>query len=274
MRSKLALLSCLFACSDGIPADPVPGPVCAGCQPEVGGETGDLGGEFTPCWGLVVREPVDAAQATALGFDVAELERRIAQPIDTALAWEASETRGGKPATGFDTMTRVTATVSSRRSYQHVRPDPQYCDGTTCRFPGMSVPEATCPRRLETDVDVHLETADGAIDVTLTGSAWRAIAGSEGEGAFFEPLVLLTTRAKLSDIHGTLRVHPDPGAKAYLPWLQLDVWLGPSSLYGEISPNVLLKHDDYTATQYHPLLGTFPPGGDNDMLDVDAGVRR
>jgi hypothetical protein len=274
MRSKFALLFCLFACSDGVPADPVPGPVCAGCQPEVGGDTGDLGGDPTPCWGLVIREPVDVAQATALGFDVAELERRIAQPIDMPLAWEASETRGGRPATGYSVMTRVAATVSSRRSYQHVRPDPQYCDGTTCRFTGGSLPQATCPRRLETDVDVQLRTADGAIDVALTGTAWRAIAGSEGEGASFEPLVVLTARAKLSDIHGALRVYPDPGAKSYLPWFSLNVLLGPNSLYGELSPNVLLHHDDYTATHYHPLYGIFPPGSDDHLVDADAGVQR
>jgi hypothetical protein len=152
---------------------------------------------------------------------VSELERRLARPVDVTLAWTASETRGGGPASGYQPSTRVTANFSSRRTYKHVRPDPQYCDGTTCNFPGDTVPQASCARRLEVDVEATVKTADKAVEATLRGTAWSTVPGSNGEADSFAEQVIIETRTLLSQVRGTLRVSPEPGASSYRTSLAL-----------------------------------------------------
>lgn len=257
LRLALLLTSLVIACTES--AQGVAGPVCPGCNPEVGGETGDLGGEVEACWGYVVRDPVDAAEATALGFDVAELERRVARSIDMPLGWAVPETRGGGAATGYDSITRVTARFSSRRSYRHVRSDPQYCDGTTCNFAGIVVAQDTCPRRLEAALEVQLTTADGAVEASMAGTAWSVIPGSDGLAASFSHLMFVSADTQLSAVHGKLRLDPAPGALGYRTSLSMGASLDVDAVEGAITPSVTLENPDGTITFYAPLHGSFPP---------------
>lgn len=264
----LLLVGCGSAGSDRI---------CAACEPERIGDTGDLGGSQTPCWYYRAPEPVDAARATELGFDVDALESAIARPIDMAMEWRVSESGaiGGGPAGGYDPLTHVMVRVQSVRVYRHMRPDPQYCDGTTCRWPGgAEALQATCARTLETDVEVEVATADGAVRGTLIGTAMQVRAGTdEGAGlAAWDGLV--TAAAPLSAIEGSLRLDPQRGAQGYRTELRVNLWQSAAEVNGELSPRIFIETSDATGVDYSPLYGVFPPSGHLGQPQFDAGVQR
>lgn len=273
---KLWLALLLFGCASG--GGDAPGPICAACEPERMGDTGDLGGSWTSCWGYRAPELVDPVRAAELGFDVAALESAISQPIDMPMAWQSSssDSPGGGPAQGYDPLTRVEVRVRSARVYRHMRPDPQYCDGTTCRWPGGdSEPQANCARTLETDVQVEVATADGAVRGTLVGRAMQVRAGiQEGDG-LAEWVALVDASAPLSEIEGSLRLDPQPGAQGYVTGLHVFLRHSATTVLGELSPRIFIETSDITGVGYSPLLGVFPPEGNVAATpQVDAGVRR
>jgi hypothetical protein len=251
--------------------------VCPTCEPEVIGDTGDLGGELTACWGNRAPEVVDAARAAELGFDVEGMERAASRPVDAPLTWLASEdVFGGDAASGYSSEpTTISVHVQSLRSYRHMRPDPQYCDGTTCRFPGATVPQSTCPRSLETDVRAEIMTADGAVRASLAGIAMQVIAGSEGEGDGLASMKAhIDASAPLSEVEGSLRVYPKQGAMGYRTRLRVHMRCSEDATTGSISPSVFIVETENTGTDYWPLRGSFPPIANQETTQSDAGAPR
>jgi hypothetical protein len=256
-------------------ASETPDRICAACEPERLGDTGDLGGEQTPCWGYRAPEPVDATRAVELGFDVEALESAIARPIDMPMEWRTSDNPwAGGPARGYDPLTNVTVRVRSARVYRHMRPDPQYCDGTTCRWPGGDAePQANCARALETDVQVEVATADGAVRGTLFGTAMQVHGGSEATGlAAWTGLVEAT--APLSQIKGSLRLDPQRGAQGYRSELYVHLLHSAAAARGNLVPRVFIDTSDFTGIDYSPIVGVFPREGNLGPALGDGGVRR
>jgi len=251
--------------------------ICAACEPERMGDTGDLGGSQTACGYFRAPEPVDATRAAELGFDVEALESAIARPIDMPMEWRSSSgaSVGGGPARGYDPLTNVTVRVRSARVYRHMRPDPQYCDGTTCRWPGGDAePQANCARTLETDVQVEVATADGAVRGTLVGAAMQVRSGAEqGAGlAAWDGLVEAT--APLSEIEGSLRLDPQRGAQGYRSELYVLLQHSAAATNGELIPRVFIETSDNTGVDHSPIYGVFPPAGNPGQPLLDAGMRR
>lgn len=241
---SMALLLCgpAAGCKQGSAGDPAEPPsVCPTCEPRAGGETSDFGGMPTPC-GFVTRVvETDADAAKALGFDVTGLEQRIERDIDAPLRWEARRTEGGVPATGYEQETRVEGSVTVT-SYSHGRPDPEFCNGTTCSREGtVDIDQATCPDRLLLAIEVDLHTLDGAIQGTVSGEAvqWR-------QGAQYEPMIgdaaqelLGHAYGNLRDVKGTLKLFPDEG----MPWPAQH----PNTPYS----GVLVAQLDFTSDETH-----------------------
>jgi len=271
--STLVALGALAAACRGDDASSG-GSVCPTCDPEVGGETGDFGGTPTVCEGLSNAVLVERADAIALGFDVEELERRVARPIDMPMRWTTSETAGGGPATGFATDTRISAKLSSTGVFHHVRVDPALCDGTTCRRDEHEVPQGSCDDRLELGVRAELRTLDGALQAATEGVAVRSREGSASAQQASSREPYFTTRAALSEVTGTLRLAPRPGAFRYRTLLIFYAYLLPGGCKGELSPTIMVEDSEETGTLYHPLYGSFPPNPVTAAPEVDAGAKR
>lgn len=179
------------------------------------------------------------------------------------------------PARGYERLTNITVRTRSARVYRHLRADPQYCDANTCRFPGHpAVPHESCAHTLETDVEVEVATADGAVHGTLDGVAMQVRAASlEGSSlAAWDGLV--TATARLSEIQGSLRLDPRRAAQGYRTELRVDLRLGAEAVNGELTPSIFIETSDSTGVDYSPVYGVFPPLGELGQPQYDAGVRR
>lgn len=235
--------------------------VCARCEPSSGGETGDFGTELHACEAVMADEEVDRAEAEALGFDVTELERRVARPVDLPMRWVPAKPEwighAGGPATGYEPETRIRATFSSQRTLHYVHPDPEVCDGAICQLPGGGTEEqVNCTTRIELDIEVQLQTQDRAIKATLEGRAvWidpehRGLASD----SLLEPY--FNAHTDLAEVTGTLRLDPKPGAEHYVGGLFFSGRLWPDGFFGELSPRVLIDEVGVTFVDYAPLYGT------------------
>jgi len=234
------------------------GSVCPSCDPQYGGDTGDFGGVTVGVCGAVARRVViDAAQAVELGFDMPEIARRIARPIDASLRWVARDDEGGGAATGFDVETRVRADIAITE-YGYNRPAPEFCDGTVCTLDGSSVLQATCVDHfLDLAVRVTFASLDGAVRGTARGQAVQWRAGSRS--AEYNPAlpVQVNADANLFDVTGSLRLAPEPGHEHYRGQLSFSAELSSDRYAGSLFPSV---HYDTPARSvwYAPLTGYFP----------------
>jgi hypothetical protein len=255
LLAGLVLLAC-----QGDPA--ASSSVCPGCEPVAGGETGDFGGSLTPCEYMSSRLAVSAEQASALGFDVNELQRRLAPPLDGPFYWQpnATEPEVGGPASGYDAQTRLEASISTDTSPDallHVRPDPQYCDGTTCTRDGISVAQATCSHRLHQGLTVRFRTLDGALEGTSRGEAVLWIRGSEGEGA--DPAIVYGhTDLDLREATGSLVLTPNVQGRPHVGTLALSFQLGADTSEVSLMPSVWFDLPNRRAW-YAPITGTSHP---------------
>jgi hypothetical protein len=235
------------------------GSVCPACEPQVGGETGDFGGSTVGvCGGVARRVVIDAAQASALGFDIAEIERRLAQPIDASLQWVVQDDDGGDAPTGFARETRVHANIAIT-GYGHNRPDPEFCDGTVCTLDGATELQATCAKEqfLDLALRVNFRTDDGAVRGTAMGHAVQW--GPDSRSAQGNPAlpVQVVASVNLLDVTGSLRLYPTLGRDHYHGQLEFSAELLAESYQGAVFPSVF-----YDAPQrmvwYAPLVGHFP----------------
>lgn len=251
------------------------GSVCPTCEPQVGGETGDFGGSLTFCGGVSRRAAIDRATAQALGFDIAEIERRIARPIDASLLWVASADEGGGAPSGFERDTRVRAEILIT-GYGFHRPDPEFCDGNVCSMNGGSVPQAMCEgdRFLDLAVSVNFETADGAVRGTAVGQAVQWVPDPRGARDPSLPVVV-NTFADLHDVTGRLHLDPARGHARYRGHLSFSAELSAAGLTGTLLPSVLYDTPDRTVW-HTPLVGDFPASGapTNGQAEADAGRKR
>jgi hypothetical protein len=170
---------------------------------------------------------------------------------------------------------RSTVRVRSARVYRHMRPDPQCCDGTTCRWPGGDAePQANCARTLETDVQVEVATADGAVRGTLVGTAMQVRAGTEEGSGLAAWVGIVEAMAPLSKVEGSLRLDPQRGAQGYRSELYVHLQHSAAAVRGELVPRVFIQTSDITGADYSPIFGVFPPEGNVGQPMFDAGVRR
>jgi len=253
LQTALCATACQSAGSDGS------GSVCPTCEPQTGGDTGDFGGVTVGVCGSVARRVViDPAQAVALGFDMPEIARRIARPIDASLRWVARNDEGGGAATGFDPETRVRADIAITE-YGYNRPDPEFCDGTVCTLNGSTELQATCLREqfLDLAVRVNFETDDGAVRGTAVGQAVQW--GPDSRSAQSNPAlpVQVIANQNLHDVTGSLRVDPAPGHERYRGKLEFSAELSANSYTGSLFPSVFYDTPARTIW-YTPLMGWYP----------------
>ncbi len=270
--SRIALLalgvSALAACAakEGAPPDIETG-LCPSCEPSAGGETGDFSGTQSVCTLLLAPAPIEEAEARALGYDPAELRRRLTQALDLPLMWRVpgsqldpprviDESRFEmRPPTGFSQEeTRISLSVHATDALIHVRPDPDYCDGSTCRRAlengtMIDVPQTSCEASLNLDVTIDVETADGAVRGTLKGRA---------EKVSSRDLTVLAT-ADLTQLAGKLRLWPKTGFGKLTGTLWLTLELEDAATHGDLSPTVFFWDDrEEEAQVYSPISAAFP----------------
>lgn len=237
-----------MACGEPTDAGDPRGSVCPDCPAVAGGESSDFGGTPSSCSLFESRVPIDAAQAQALGFDVAELERLVQREVDAPFRWrtDPSGNGGEKPPQGYDPDTRIQlrATVVS---YTHIELDPSSCTGTVCRDATSGV-ERPCPDRLELAVTAELRTMDGAINASLTGYVLQGRPGV----AFAEPGGSLL--ANLRDVTGTLRLFPDKDFGIRSGWLNVDVYPRADHTQGDLRTSIYLRS---SPGAYMPLSGSW-----------------
>ncbi len=186
------------ACQDDATA-PSSDSVCRMCAPTVGGETSDFGGVVGPCGAVSRRVAIEPDDAKLHGFDATRIEQLIRREIDAVLTWRPHPVRSGKPATGFEPITRVRGKVVTG-TYSHYRPDPEFCDGVTCRREDVDVQQGTCRHALYVEIEAGLKTLDGSIEAMLKGEAAQWLRGDA------------YTYANLRDVRGALRLSPPPDA--------------------------------------------------------------
>jgi hypothetical protein len=242
------------------------GSVCPTCIPQTGGDSGDFPGDMpSRCVPAFERVPVSDAEAVALGYDAPELRRRLVRPIESAMVWRLGDLRGGAPARGYDTETRVEASVTAA-DFISVRPNPEHCDATTCRSPTtgetFSISDECPSSVLRAPISVTFRTQDGAVSGTATGSAylrprgeWDLTLGAEPD--WFEA----HARADLHDVQGSLRLFPPFPDREHSGYVYVRLQLYAGKTAGELSPLVVerMPADPFTSSDYGPILGTFPP---------------
>jgi len=283
LRSRQTMASLLLALAtscQGEDTSGLPPSVCPMCMPQTGGDSGDFpghtaGSEVAACTLTLEHVPVSDDEATALGFNAAEIRRRLARSIDAPLIWREDNLHGGQPANGYQVETRMQAAITAT-GFVNVRNDPRYCDGTTCRLPdtGESVPQAACIPYLEVPITVTFKTLDGAVSGTAKGRALRSGTGSSGsetERDWFPAEAF----ADLHDVVGSLQLFPaaaDRGQKGYLSvWLQLYA----DQTTGDLRPMIKEWRPGEVIVGYEPLVGYFPPPDPMAAPpQVDAGVRK
>ncbi|MDH5675516.1 MAG: hypothetical protein OEZ06_25565 [Myxococcales bacterium] len=226
------------------------GSPCPGCAP--GGETSDIGGTPSICSLFTKRDLVSEAEANALGFDVTSVRERAERPIEATLRWLPQATEAGEPAEGYEPETEVRASITVR-SYVHEYPDPDLCDGTTCRGDEGSgeiieVQQADCYSLLFVGADVTLETLDGALsaqslddpDVVGTDSIALLLLGPEGLVNHDPPGG--TVNFDLADVTGSLRIFPHV-PEPYVGVLYADFIFAEPQTRGFLSVNVFPDWD-------------------------------
>jgi hypothetical protein len=245
--------------------------VCPACEVSVGGETGDFPGSPAPCPSILAATAIDEAEAVRLGYDVAEMRRRLARPLDLPLSWSRQTFAAflayeEQPPTGFANETRLSASVVAREGYKYIRPDPAYCDGTNCRRvletgQVVEVEQLSCSADLAIEVVVELETADGALRAEISGNAVRSNDSRDWQ-------VIIHAAAQLEAVVGSLRLSPksDMGDPVGELWLALR--LTETDAYGSLTPEIRLSSErGEGAKLYAPLTGrlgvrpTTPPMG-------------
>lgn len=265
MLATFAALSCQSEATDS------GGSVCPGCEPQLGGETGDFGGLETFCGGVSRYVVIDRVEARALGFDVDEIERRIARPIDAPLRWVTRTDDAGGPASGYMRDTRVRAELVAT-GYRYWRADAEFCDGTVCTLYGESYPQAMCEpdRFVELAVRIDFETADHAVRGTAVGIARQWVPDPTGTRDPGLPLQVAAS-ADLSEVTGSLRLHPDAGHAHYRGQLDFSAELWADGYSGMLFP--IARYDTRTRTVASvPVAAEFPADrGTGGRAEVDAG---
>jgi hypothetical protein len=70
--------------------------------------------------------------------------------------------------------------------------------------------------------------------------------------------------APLSQVEGTLRLFPRPGAQEYRTAFRLSVRLGRDYTSGSLFPKVHIVETENLGADYYPLSGSFPPVDDGN----------
>lgn len=225
--------------------------VCAECPVEAGGESSDFGGTPHPCIHFEQPTEIERDRAIELGFDLDRLEPRIERPIDASLRWKPSEPRGGGPAAGYQPETWIEGTTRLSGRITYVALDPARCDGTACADPEYG--ELTCSDRLDLGIEGEFRTLDGAVSAYLAG---YLLYGRSGSDWYETPASSL--RANLRDVHGTLRVFPDPNLTITEALLRMDLFFTNDRTDGDLRPSLILRDSPTTAVSYLPLSGHWP----------------
>jgi hypothetical protein len=252
---RLALGGALAACQG--PSEIEVGPVCPECGPSSGGETGDFGPSLFDCDPYLMPAHLELAEAD--GLDVAEFERRLAQPIDLPMRWTPvdeglEEGRRRKlPTRGYDEHTRVEAMISITSPLRYQRLDQMRCVNESC----------PCGHLVTADVSVEVRTLDGAVQATAHGTAiqWLAPKSIFVRDPYF---VYFNARADLRDVTGTLRFSP-PGS-AFHGSLAFGAALEQDNSHGTLSILLALAQEhaeEWTASWFEgehvlPVYGVFP----------------
>lgn len=258
--------------------------LCPSCL--AGGETGDFGGTPHPCSVVSSTVAIEHAGAQALGFDVGEIERRLAQPIDAPLRWTSQPLETGSAPSGYAPETRISATIELSSSWQHWRPDPAYCDGSICRRAefDLELEQAGCPQTLGARVLVRIATADGALVAFAPGSVLVRKRASV-DPAPDEP-VYVDAAIDLREVSGSLLLAPDTTLGPHVGVLRISVRRTAEELEGDLTPSIVFPVYDERGSvvaihaRHEPLRATFPPraapshGWTGSGGPIDAGVKR
>jgi hypothetical protein len=270
--AALALLAGLAACQSEDPGAEARS-VCPVCDPGAGGESSYFGGSTTECGYVSALTPIEPAQAGELGYDLGRIEELVGREIDVPLYWQPRETESGEPAQGYESPTRVTGRAEII-SHAHWRPDPAYCDGTTCTREDVTVAQNTCADFLRLGLRVEIATLDGALHASADGEAVQWNTNGPSVGA--SPYPIGHAYANLYDVTGSLelfpppealegdpgpsasqRGHPFPGTLSIVLSFMVEateVWLLPS-----IAGESVDEHGDNQLNGYEPLVGDSDP---------------
>ena len=246
-------------------ADSMPRSVCPDCPPRLGGESSDFGGTPHTCSAFEERGAIGAARSLELGFDLAELERRLEREVDAPLYWRLNDrVDGGGRVTGFDAETRVELRARLV-DYTHVSLDGDRCEGNACYDPAYG--EWTCSDRLEVGVEADVETADGAVSARVEGNVFQGRPGFP-----FSEVPAGTLRANLRDVTGTLEVAPPLSLPIGWAALLVDIRFGADQTEGDVRPFIYFEDGECCGRDYSPLSGGWPD--DPAELARNAGPLR
>jgi hypothetical protein len=274
MRTLLALAASLYACAAEVthnPSETVGGgtevnqgtsePPASGVDTSVCEGCGALGSQASPavphpCDSVSGSVPLDGSLAASEGFDVDDFERRLVRGGTAPMRWQRRTGESGE-ATGFQNETSIalSITVDSRTL---VRPDPAFCDGSTCRRNGVEISQSSCKPRLSYAVTINAKTQDGAIAASVPGEAVYSAPG----GSMFA--------AGMGDLRratGKLRLQPSRAGEPYSGSLTISVDLQPEQSSGTVVPQLLYGAQDVEPRRDSPVEGLFgerygaSPGG-------------
>jgi hypothetical protein len=223
-------------------------PICAACGPSTGGETGDFGGALVSCDHYLEDAEIDEVEAAQVSL--AELERRLARPIDVPFQWkeydDGNPTRHPLQASGYEPSTWVKGTISPTGPFRFQRQ-------TNCSEPSHSCTE--CWSRIEVDVSVEFATADGSIRARTEGTAVHAVSdrpATPGSAlrAYFN------SSADLRDVLGTLRFEVPQGGVPH-GRLTFSGWLLPDGVRGSATIFLDIDQDERSSTDLPSIEGEF-----------------
>lgn len=246
----LALGACLSACDERSTADPPTlSGICPSCEPSAGGETGDFGGTPSPCEYLNHERSISLSEAAALGFGVAELERRLAQGSEAPLTWIE---RGWSPpeVSGYGSKVAISVRVHVLRDDAVLRSiDRDICDGGRCRLGPVEIPEQGCPGRLRIPIELEIETTDRALGTRAHGDIYLV------QYELHPGPILAFARIDLQEVNGALRLVPSSSRGAHRGTLVVELELASRIMKGRLWPSMYF--DEMPKIEQVPIEGAW-----------------
>jgi hypothetical protein len=247
----------------------VSGPLCAECGPYAGGESSDFEGDVHRCEEFRTQRRISVAEAMALGFDITALLDIVEREFSAPMRWVSeslSSLTPGLPARGFEAETTVSGTLRSAGTVIYQSLDPEVCDedgnceGESC----ADYAQTWFPATLELELDI--ETADGAVEATTLHGGMPFAADSLPEVALLEFAV------DLSEVSGTLRLESNRSGP-HLGRLEARLALWPDFVRGTLSPVIVPDEPGAMPSegvadlpyqpswQYQPITAAWPRDG-------------